>query len=157
MSKRTFCAITQAEFEETIGVSTGVLVAGLAFYRTPLKGCVELVYESNQSEELSIRVYSSVIPRTKEVRDCGEDAIRICHVYYGKDRTFGRIVGTQKRVNRIQTWKKNLIQRINEVARDEPVVCPVCFSPMVLRSGNFGKFFGCVSFPKCKGTRNVER
>lgn len=138
-------------------MTTGTLIHGFAFIRIPVRGSVELVYETVISEELSIRVYSSLIPTTSAVRDCGEDAIRVCHVFYGKDKTFGRIVGTQKRVNRIQTWKKNLLSRIADLLREEPKVCPVCFGPMVLRKGNFGKFFGCVEYPKCKGTRNVEQ
>jgi DNA topoisomerase-1 len=33
--------------------------------------------------------------------------------------------------------------------------CPRCGSPMVKRSGPRGEFWGCSTFPKCKGTRNV--
>ena len=33
------------------------------------------------------------------------------------------------------------------------VLCPRCRSPMVLRSGRYGKFYGCSRFPRCKGTR----
>ncbi|MFA6944286.1 MAG: AAA domain-containing protein [Pedobacter sp.] len=32
--------------------------------------------------------------------------------------------------------------------------CPRCSSPMVLRNGRRGKFYGCSKFPYCKGTRN---
>jgi DNA topoisomerase I len=34
-------------------------------------------------------------------------------------------------------------------------VCPRCGSPMVKRSGPRGEFWGCSTFPKCKGTRSV--
>lgn len=33
--------------------------------------------------------------------------------------------------------------------------CPKCGSPMVKRTGPRGEFWGCSTFPKCKGTRNV--
>ncbi len=33
--------------------------------------------------------------------------------------------------------------------------CPRCGSPMVKRNGPRGEFWGCSTFPKCKGTRNV--
>jgi DNA topoisomerase-1 len=33
--------------------------------------------------------------------------------------------------------------------------CPKCGSPMIKRSGPRGEFWGCSTFPKCKGTRNV--
>jgi hypothetical protein len=36
-----------------------------------------------------------------------------------------------------------------------PGPCPVCHSNVVLRTGKFGKFYGCSKFPKCRGTRKV--
>ena len=40
----------------------------------------------------------------------------------------------------------------NECRTDQKL-CPLCNSNMVLRSGRYGKFFGCSKFPYCKGTR----
>jgi len=31
--------------------------------------------------------------------------------------------------------------------------CPKCGSPMILRKGRYGKFYGCSRYPYCKGTR----
>lgn len=39
---------------------------------------------------------------------------------------------------------------------DEDVRCQNCGKPMLLRSGRFGRFFGCVDYPKCKGIRNLQ-
>ena len=39
---------------------------------------------------------------------------------------------------------------------DEDVRCQVCGKAMLLRSGKFGRFYGCVDYPKCKGIRNVQ-
>jgi len=36
----------------------------------------------------------------------------------------------------------------------EEVKCPDCDGEMVSRTGKFGVFWGCKSFPKCKGTRD---
>lgn len=33
--------------------------------------------------------------------------------------------------------------------------CPKCGSPMRKRNGKFGEFWGCSTFPTCKGTRNL--
>ena len=44
-----------------------------------------------------------------------------------------------------------------EPVPDEDVRCPICGKPMSLRSGKFGKFFGCVDYPKCKGIRNLQQ
>lgn len=158
MSQRTFYQITQDEFETALGMTAGELVSGLAFLRVPVKGTFENVYEANLSESYAIRIYSSIESRSANhvARDCGEDAIRICHVFYN-DKGNPRIVGTEKRINRIQTWKKNLLKRIQQMASEDVIACPVCGSPMKLRSGSHGKFFGCTNFPQCKGTRNVER
>jgi DNA topoisomerase I len=40
---------------------------------------------------------------------------------------------------------------------DERVRCPECGQAMVLRTGRFGRFFGCVDYPGCKGIRNLQQ
>ncbi|MFH1833374.1 MAG: topoisomerase DNA-binding C4 zinc finger domain-containing protein, partial [Candidatus Levyibacteriota bacterium] len=30
--------------------------------------------------------------------------------------------------------------------------CPKCGSKMILRTGRYGKFYGCSKFPYCRGT-----
>lgn len=37
------------------------------------------------------------------------------------------------------------------------VPCPKCDSPMVARQGKNGWFWGCSTYPKCKGTLDVEK
>jgi hypothetical protein len=32
--------------------------------------------------------------------------------------------------------------------------CPRCSSPMILRNGSRGQFYGCSRFPRCRGTRD---
>jgi restriction system protein len=55
-----------------------------------------------------------------------------------------------------------LIGNVQKAPRIEPVVndtaCPVCHSPMVLRTARRGQnagqsFWGCSRYPKCRGTR----
>ena len=36
----------------------------------------------------------------------------------------------------------------------EETLCPECKTKMVPRNGQYGKFWGCPRFPKCKGTRD---
>lgn len=38
----------------------------------------------------------------------------------------------------------------------EAPICPKCNSPMVKRSSARGPFWGCSTYPRCKGTRNIE-
>jgi ssDNA-binding Zn-finger/Zn-ribbon topoisomerase 1 len=35
--------------------------------------------------------------------------------------------------------------------------CPKCGDGMLLRHGRNGEFYGCVQYPQCRGTRQVER
>jgi hypothetical protein len=41
----------------------------------------------------------------------------------------------------------------NQQAVAAPPSCPQCGGPMRLRSGEFGKFWGCLSYPDCRGKR----
>lgn len=34
-------------------------------------------------------------------------------------------------------------------------VCPLCGAPMIVRSGQYGKFLGCSKYPKCKGIKKI--
>ncbi|MFC1905793.1 type I DNA topoisomerase, partial [Chloroflexota bacterium] len=46
------------------------------------------------------------------------------------------------------------LERVNiDKATDE--VCPKCGSPMVIKSGRFGKFLACSGYPECKTTMNL--
>lgn len=35
--------------------------------------------------------------------------------------------------------------------------CPFCKGPMVMRTGSHGKFWGCPSYPRCRGKREVRK
>ena len=37
-----------------------------------------------------------------------------------------------------------------------PGKCPICGDNTHLVTGKYGKFYGCDSFPECKGNRNFE-
>ena len=34
-------------------------------------------------------------------------------------------------------------------------ICPRCGSPLILREGEYGKFYGCSAYPKCKFTKKM--
>lgn len=38
----------------------------------------------------------------------------------------------------------------------ESVKCPECSGEMISRNGKFGVFWGCKSYPKCRGTRDSQ-
>jgi len=37
----------------------------------------------------------------------------------------------------------------------EGIICDVCNSPMFLRDGKFGKFYGCTKYPECSGLKQI--
>lgn len=148
MSNREFYPISQQEMEDALGLAGGSGIDGLEFRQIRPPGTSEIVYEADmQARGFAVRCYSSIVSGT--ARGVGQDAIRIVKVFYdvnGKAWPFKAFT-----VNRIVTWRKNLQRRIIEV-RDMPVrVCPKCGRPMKERTGPYGKFFGCASYPKCDG------
>lgn len=51
---------------------------------------------------------------------------------------------------------------IEAIAKDKPIVfseeqniCPYCKTPLILRKGKYGEFYGCTNFPKCRYTQKV--
>jgi ribosomal protein L37AE/L43A len=57
--------------------------------------------------------------------------------------------GSRRSASRSSTGKKPSVSDPNAPT------CPKCGSPMIKRTGPRGEFWGCSTFPKCKGTRNV--
>ena len=42
------------------------------------------------------------------------------------------------------------------MTKKKKVVCGDCGADMVLRNSKFGKFYGCVNYPKCKGAHGAH-
>lgn len=42
------------------------------------------------------------------------------------------------------------------IAKKEENLCPFCKSKLILRKGQYGDFYGCSAYPKCKYTKKVE-
>lgn len=69
-----------------------------------------------------------------------------------------RICSNCKKEKNIESFKdeKGYLSTICNDCKSGQKLCPICNSRMVLRSGRYGKFFGCSKFPYCKGTRKYE-
>ncbi len=68
----------------------------------------------------------------------------------------GRFLGCSnypecKNTKSISADIKNSNTAPKELVIAENVKCPKCGSPMYIRDGKFGKFYGCSEYPKCKG------
>lgn len=61
--------------------------------------------------------------------------------YIGKDKR-------QEHKHRVMNLKKEIENNENK--------CPLCNSPLSLRNGKYGNFYGCSNYPKCKYTRKQK-
>ena len=89
-------------------------------------------------------------PKCKEVKSLEDFKDR------GLITGYGRFCLECKGTKEAQTQEERIRER---ASRPAPVLsnvaCPRCKSPMILRNGRRGKFYGCSRFPYCKGTKNV--
>jgi hypothetical protein len=104
-----------------------------------------------------LKVYSSIVPGIGS-RKKGADAIRV--VLFAEVPSKGMFpVWKAKRVNRTMNWRKNLSQRIEEAffrgCKDCNWECEMCGSPMLIRDGWKGQFYGCTNYPRCRFTFSV--
>lgn len=106
-------------------------------------------------KDLEVRVYSSIDKRTNMSRDKGKDAIRT--VVYSRDR--GRMVGGKRHTKRTPGWARRLREKVEELMQDweETVdICDECGDYMVKREGQYGEFLGCLNYPDCENTRQIN-
>ncbi len=146
----SYVRITEGEMDK--------FLAPKGFRPLDVGGTKEKVYGKRVDRNgipLSLRVYSSIW--NGSARDKGSDAIRVELFKWDAVRGGPVHVGHGKRVLRIDTWRKNLGKRINDVESMIGPTCPSCGDMMVLRNGSNGKFWGCSNYQKgCKGTRSQK-
>lgn len=151
-SKRQYTIITQEEFEDFLASVSGEwkMVRALDIG--------ELVYETDdfapEDNNIALRVYSTIDKRQRVSRKKGEDAIRLVAYH----RTICKPLSGRRKTLRIETWEKNLRNKIEDMMGSEEEVirhctaCPDGF--MVEREGQYGKFQGCTNYPECDNTIN---
>lgn len=147
----TYKRINKAEFEDCLDKTD------LHFQVVNYDWTGELIYEAySKNETFTIRVYSSLNKHSGAARDKGSDAIRVVLLHTES----GRPLMKNRRVHRIQTFCKNLRQRIRKVvdSKGQLRYCPRCDGLMVIRQNNSdgNKFYGCLNYPECEGTRSIN-
>lgn len=88
-------------------------------------------------------------------------------MYYETDGDSGyyhiKLFSSETLAEAYKRWKDDSYGGIAQVEVDskeeikmaiEETLCPECNSKMISRKGQFGIFWGCSNFPKCKGTRD---
>lgn len=106
-------------------------------------------------DELGIRIYSTIDKRSQMARDKGNDAIR-CVIWSDEAE---RPIGGRKKTLRIQTWEKNLKKKIDSLKKEWKSYvtdCDECGSWMVEREGEYGAFLGCIEYPDCENTKQID-
>ena len=115
----------------------------------------EYVFDIKASPGSFIRLYSSVDIRSKVSRDIGKDAIRLILMNKELDIPIAKGQKTLRMFN----WKDHLSKKIKyllEYVRYFERKCPTCGSPLTIRKGMSGSFWGCSEYPKCKYTANYN-
>ncbi len=51
---------------------------------------------------------------------------------------------------------KNGLEEKKEPEIAEGITCDICGKPMVIRDSKYGKFYGCIDYPKCKGIKQIS-
>ncbi len=127
------------------------------FEAIDIPGTKEKVYQfefnTKSGERFALRIYSSIDLRTGDSRGCGNDAIRVM-VMWKNGNEWTRI-GSTRRVNRIQTWKKNLENQLNSWTSMLEGKCEDCGAPLSKRRGKHGEFLGCARYPECNYTESL--
>ena len=60
--------------------------------------------------------------------------------------------GKEKRIEHLESIKE--LKKSQEEMKNQKI-CPYCKTPLVLRKGKYGDFYGCCNFPKCRYTLKV--
>jgi hypothetical protein len=135
------------------------LLTSQGFSEVKIEGTREMVFGKIVGPALCLRVYTSI--ENGHSRESGSDAIRVCLVTRfldsdGKYQVKG--VGRDKRVHRVEGWRANLQARLDNFAELLGPTCPYCGKHMAVRTRRSDKneFWGCVAYPVCRGTRDVE-
>jgi restriction system protein len=106
------------------------------------------------SEGAFMGIFVTASEYTKDARDFAE----------GKPLQLVDGQGLAKLMNEVKTqpgedlldvtqWLPTFIQEVTII---DPL-CPFCRSAMTLRRGSFGSFWGCSTYPRCKGKREVRK
>lgn len=63
----------------------------------------------------------------------------------------GLIYAIIKNINKV--IKNNRIRKKSTNDYSKNIICPKCGGNLVERTGEYGKFYGCSNYPKCKYTK----
>ena len=113
------------------------------------------------SGQANLRIKSNKVVRVErlvdrilfEKQEKIKDYVKMAHIINDMN-----IVDKEYRKNHIKSIKENIMNN-NESLRKEVVMnrCPRCGNELVIRKGKTGEFVGCLSFPKCRYTKEIKK
>ena len=119
---------------------------------------IDIVCVSGQA---NLRIKSNKVVRVERLVD---------RILFEKEEKIEDYVSMAHRINAMnivdKNYKKQHIEDIkeninnnNEELRKEVVMnrCPRCGNELVIRKGKTGEFVGCLSFPKCRYTKEIKK
>lgn len=142
-----------AYVEITLKEFLGFLEDGYFNYNEALPSAdtKEFVFDIPASENTLLRIFSSIDVRSKVSRDRGTDAIRLVLI----NKEFDVPVIRSQKTLRMANWREHLSRKINYVLGYIEYfdrACSYCNSPLFLRKGVNGDFWGCSKYPECNYT-----
>lgn len=117
----------------------------------PSKDTKEFVYEIPASENINLRLFSSIDTRSKTSRDYGKDAIRLVLI----NTEFDFPITKAQKTLRMDNWRDHLSKKINyllDYIKYFDRKCPLCDMPLAVRKGMSGEFWSCTRYPECDYT-----
>lgn len=121
------------------------------FVEVQVPGTKERVYSKLVDKGICQRVLTSVVGESS--RGVGEDAIRVQLVVKVDGQV--KLVGMDKRVHRVEGWRKNLQVRLDRWREQLGPSCPKCGAATVQRRSKRGPFWGCCTYPQCNSIQSV--
>ncbi|HPS28497.1 MAG TPA: type I DNA topoisomerase, partial [Candidatus Paceibacterota bacterium] len=114
-----------------------------AFVPTPLGIQVCEMLETNFPQIVDFNFTATIENNFDDIAENKIDWIKVIRDFYGP-------------------FKANLDEKYNSVVKIDTTektdeVCEKCGSPMIIRTGRFGKFLACSNFPKCKNTKTLKQ
>jgi len=152
-----FVQPTLAQFEALLA-PLGFVGAGREVEASMHQRVLEFTLDAGEHGVKHLRVYTSIELGGSDARDVGEDSIKVAAVYEGNDGTTKALHKKLPYACRTRGWRVTLLSRIAELAPTFMRQCPRCGASLqertVMSAGR--KFFGCVRYPTCHGSMNVE-
>lgn len=151
----TYTEITESEMNRFLCGKLG-FGRGSTFGEGANEKVYDYQFDTKSGERLAIVVYSSIDELTGLSRDSGSDAIRVVLMWKSSDGW--KAIGSTGRVNRIDTWRKNLRKRLSGWKDMLEGKCKSCGAPLTVRKGEYGKFLGCARYDSsgCNYTESYE-